>query len=45
MNYTELYDYLIDSGLDTQTAGRLAESIFDAGGIDSVINILSQINN
>jgi hypothetical protein len=42
MNYEELLEYLKQS-LDTQTAQRLAESIFDAGGIDCVKLLLNRI--
>jgi hypothetical protein len=43
MDYGELKNYFIEQGLDTQTAGRLAEAISDAGGVESVKNLLDSI--
>jgi hypothetical protein len=41
MDYTELLAHL-NKTLDDQTAQRLAESIMDAGGVDSVISLLEE---
>ena len=43
MEYDELIEYFIENGMDRQTAGRLAEAISDAGGVDSVKSLLSEI--
>ena len=44
MNYNELLEYLLDKGLDEQTALRLAEAISDAGGVQSVKSLLEDIS-
>ena len=42
MNYEEFLEYLKQT-LDTQTAQRLSEAIFDAGGIEFVKSLLNEI--
>lgn len=44
MDYNELLEYLLDKGLDEQTATRLGEAILDAGGVQSVKSLLEDIN-
>lgn len=43
LGYDELVELFIQNGIDRQTSGRLAESISDAGGVSTVLNILSNI--
>ena len=43
LGYDELVDLFIENGIDKQTSGRLAEAISDAGGVSTVLNILSNI--
>lgn len=40
MNYVDLLNLFLNSGMDTQTAERLAEAIIDAGGVDKVKYLL-----
>lgn len=42
MEYNELLEYF-EQSLDTQTASRLAEAISDAGGLESVKQLLNDI--
>lgn len=42
MGFNELLEYL-EQTLDTQTASRLAEAISDAGGVETVKQLLESI--